>query len=56
MGWWQTAQAAVWPNGVVVKPPFGQDRSGVGERAEQRLVEQRLRKNNRAENSHQVVR
>ena len=28
------------PNGVVVEPPFGQHRSGMGERAEQCLIQQ----------------
>ena len=40
MCWRQIAQATVWPDGIIVEPPFGQDRSGVGERAEQRLVQQ----------------
>jgi hypothetical protein len=40
MGWRQIAQTTVWPDGVVVEPPFGQDHSGMGERAEQRLVQQ----------------
>jgi hypothetical protein len=40
MDWRQIAQATVWPDGVVVELPFGQDHSGMGERAEQRLVQQ----------------
>src|SRR5215469_14968706 len=40
MGWWQITQAAVRPNGVVVEPPCSQGHPGMGERAEQRLVQQ----------------
>src|SRR5262249_40754132 len=40
MGWRQIARAAVRPDGIIVEPPFGQDRSGMGERAEERLVQQ----------------
>ena len=36
----QVADAAVWPDGVVVVPPGRQDRPGLGQRGEQGLVEQ----------------
>src|SRR5256886_4951032 len=36
----QITETAVGPDGVVVEPPFGQSRSGMRERAEQRLVQQ----------------
>src|SRR5438477_12717096 len=36
----QITETAVRPDGVVVEPPFGQSRSGMRERAEQRLVQQ----------------
>jgi len=40
MGWRQIAQATVRPNGVIVELRFGEARSGMGERAEQRLGQQ----------------
>jgi hypothetical protein len=39
-GWWQIAERAVWPDGVVVYPPDCQCFSHMVERGEDRLVQQ----------------
>lgn len=38
--WWPIAQSAVWPHGVVVGDPFGDQIARVGDVAKQRLIQE----------------